>query len=44
MQFARAVLGCLGLASEATLDAYEGVFYSADPAAYPALMQSATAA
>jgi len=44
VQFARAVLARLGLASERTLDAIEGVFYRADPAAYPALMQSGQAA
>ena len=44
VQFARAVLARLGLASDRTLDAYEGVFYRADPAAYPALMQSGNAA
>jgi putative intracellular protease/amidase len=40
VQFARATLGRLGLASGETLDAYEGVFHRADPAAFPALMQS----
>lgn len=44
VQFASAVLARLGLAPNAVLDAYEGVFYRADPAAYPALMQSAGAA
>jgi hypothetical protein len=44
VQFARAVLARLGLASETALDAYEGVFYRADPAAYPALMQAGQAA
>ena len=39
VQFARATLGRLGLASTDTLEAYEGVFHRADPAAYPALMQ-----
>lgn len=29
-----------GLASEQTLEAYEGVFHRADPAAFPALMQA----
>jgi putative intracellular protease/amidase len=38
VQFARAVLQRLGLASEAKLDAYEGVFHRADPAAYPVLV------
>jgi putative intracellular protease/amidase len=38
VQFACATLGRLGLASERTLDAYEGVFHRADPASFPALM------
>jgi putative intracellular protease/amidase len=38
VQFARAVLQRLGLASDAKLDAYEGVFHRADPAAYPVLV------
>jgi hypothetical protein len=38
VQFARATLGRLGLASTETLEAYEGVFHRADPAAFPALM------
>lgn len=41
VQFARATLGRLGLASPETLAAYEGVFHRADPAAFPALMQAA---
>jgi putative intracellular protease/amidase len=41
VQFARATMGRLGLASTKTLEAYEGVFHRADPAAYPALMQDA---
>jgi putative intracellular protease/amidase len=40
VQFARATLARLGLASTETLDAYEGVFHKADPDAFPALMQS----
>jgi putative intracellular protease/amidase len=40
VQFARATLECLALASPQTLDAYEGVFHRADPAAFPSLMQS----
>jgi putative intracellular protease/amidase len=44
VQFARATLGRLGLASPETLDAYEGVFHRADPAAFPALMQAQAAA
>lgn len=41
VQFARATLAALGLASEATLDAYEGVFHRGDASCYPALMQAA---
>jgi putative intracellular protease/amidase len=41
VQFARAVLDRLGLASERTLDAYEAVFHRGDPAAFPVLMQAA---
>jgi putative intracellular protease/amidase len=44
VQFARATLGRLGLASPETLDAYEGVFHRADPAAFPALMGAQGAA
>jgi putative intracellular protease/amidase len=44
VQFTCATLQHLGLASERTLQAYEGVFYRADPAAFPALMQGAHAA
>jgi putative intracellular protease/amidase len=44
VQFARATLEHLGLASTATLEAYEGVFHRADPAAFPALMQGQGAA
>jgi putative intracellular protease/amidase len=40
VQFARATLAELGLADERRLDAYEGVFHRADPAAFPALMQA----
>jgi putative intracellular protease/amidase len=40
VQFACAALGRLGLASEDMLDAYEGVFDRADPAAFPRLMQA----
>jgi putative intracellular protease/amidase len=40
VQFARATLQRLGLASPAKLEAYEGVFYRADPAAFPTLMQA----
>ncbi len=38
VQFARATLERLGLADEKKLDAYEGVFHRADPAAYPVLV------
>jgi putative intracellular protease/amidase len=44
VQFARATLKRLGLASERTLEAYEGVFHRADPAAFPLLMQAQGAA
>jgi putative intracellular protease/amidase len=44
VQFARATLGRLGLASTETLEAYEGVFHRADPAAFPALMHGQGAA
>jgi hypothetical protein len=44
VQFARATLGRLGLASPETLDAYEGVYHRADPAAFPTLMQAQGAA
>lgn len=44
VQFARAVLQRLGLASDRTLDAYEGVFHRADPAAFPALMKASAPA
>ena len=43
VQFAAATLGLLGLASERTVDAYEGVFHRADPAAYGEAGQSAAA-
>ena len=38
VQFARATLERLGLADDKKLDAYEGVFHRADPAAYPVLV------
>jgi len=41
VQFARATLARLGLASERTLDAYEAVFAAGDPAGYPVLMEAA---
>jgi putative intracellular protease/amidase len=41
VQFARATLERLGLASERTLDAYEAVFHAGDPAGFPVLMQAA---
>ena len=37
VQFARATLERLGLASPVRLDAYEGVFHRADPAAFATL-------
>jgi putative intracellular protease/amidase len=40
VQFARATLGRLGLASERTLEAYEALFDRADLAAFPVLMQA----
>jgi putative intracellular protease/amidase len=43
-QFARATLQRLGLASEATLEAYEGFFDRGDYAAFPVLMESSAAA
>jgi putative intracellular protease/amidase len=44
VQFARATLGRLGLASGRTLEAYEGVFHRGDPAAFGVLMQARAAA
>jgi putative intracellular protease/amidase len=38
VQFARAALAALGLASDETLDAYERVFHGGDPSAFPVLM------
>jgi putative intracellular protease/amidase len=43
VQFARATLSRLGLASEETLEAYEAVFHRGDPSGYPALMQAGPA-
>ena len=43
VQFARATLSRLGLASEETLEAYETVFHRGDPSGYPALMQAGPA-
>jgi putative intracellular protease/amidase len=40
VQFARAVLERLGLASQTTLDAYEAVFHRGDPAGFPVLMRA----
>lgn len=40
VQFARATLQRLGLASAEKLEAYEGVFYRADPAAFATLTQA----
>ena len=39
VQFARATMGRLGLASERTLEAYEALFYRGDQAAFPVLME-----
>jgi putative intracellular protease/amidase len=44
VQFARATMARLGLAPTETLEAYEGVFHRADPAAFPALMHGQDAA
>jgi putative intracellular protease/amidase len=44
VQFARAVLGRLGLASDRTLEAYEALFHGGDPSAFPVLMQAQGAA
>ena len=43
VQFARAVLARLGLASNTTLDAYEAVFHRADPDGFPVLMAAQAA-
>lgn len=40
VQFARATLSRLGLASEEVLEAYETVFHRGDPSGYPVLMQA----
>lgn len=40
VQFTRATLSRLGLASDETLQAYEDVFHRADASAFPALMQA----
>jgi putative intracellular protease/amidase len=40
VQFTRATLERLGLASERTLEAYEAVFHRGDPAGFPVLMQA----
>jgi putative intracellular protease/amidase len=44
VQFARATLERLGLASDSTLEAYEALFHRGDPAAFPVLMQAQNAA
>jgi putative intracellular protease/amidase len=44
VQFACATLRRLGLASDRTLEAYEGVLHRADVTAYPALMEAQDAA
>jgi putative intracellular protease/amidase len=43
VQFARATLAHLGLASDDTLDAYERLFDRGDASAFPALMQTQSA-
>jgi putative intracellular protease/amidase len=43
VQFARATLGRLGLASGRTLEAYEDLFHRGDPAAFPVLMEAQAA-
>jgi putative intracellular protease/amidase len=43
VQFARATLGRLGLASDDTLDAYERLFDRGDASAFPVLMQAQSA-
>jgi putative intracellular protease/amidase len=44
VQFACATLGRLGLATDRTLQAYEGVFHQADPTAFPLLMRARSTA
>jgi putative intracellular protease/amidase len=44
VQFACATLRRLGLASDRTLGAYEGLYYRGDPSAFPILMQATSAA
>jgi putative intracellular protease/amidase len=44
VQFARATLGRLGLASDRTLKAYEDLFHYADATAFPVLMETRNAA
>jgi putative intracellular protease/amidase len=39
VQFARATMGRLGLASERTLEAYEALFHRGDQTAFPVLME-----
>ena len=39
VQFARAALERLGLASERTLEAYEALFHRGEQAAFPVLME-----
>ncbi len=39
VQFARATMGRLGLASERTLEAFEALFHRGDQAAFPVLME-----
>jgi hypothetical protein len=41
VQFARATMERLGLASPRTLEAYESLFYAGDVSAFPVLMEAA---
>ena len=43
VQFSRATLARLGLASDETLEAYEAVFHRGDPSGYPVLMRAGQA-
>ena len=43
VQFARATLGRLGIASDRTLEAYEDLFYRGDLSAFPVLMEAQSA-
>ena len=43
VQFARATLGRLGIASDRTLEAYEDLFYRGNLSAFPVLMEAPSA-